>query len=432
MERPFARSIRFEFVVADSDCWTTEIGGKRKTFRWAETDAAIRRRLVNPDGSTPIVWLNSYQPTPLMYDHVGSITTDARNWTRANVHEVFPARFRTHDLRHTYATHLTVCIFKQAVSPHVHPDVADAFMPARLSDAVEIAKLSLGHASRAQQSYTYSTHTTFCTFHSMSSSEVTSGASHARSHQPHLRHKEVHAVDLDRLTIFFSTLPMLPQIARVKVKVATPAARQLVQAMADSLTVHGNGKWESSVTLEKMAIWVGVLLRNLAAQRVDDLSASGLELTQLRAALEPLDTGPKRTVNKLMARALRRHNPRGQALARALVNTSYMVVESSTELYDDSEVEAMRKRQLVEFSTKSLSRSESLQLLGVRNRPPMVAYTRQENDCWCASSTPRSGGCATATHDGTSQGAARLGPPQIPRRLVWLEVVQLVPYWVRR
>lgn len=146
---PFRPVNPIRIVVADSDCWTTEIGGKRKTFRWAETDAAIRRRLVNPDGSTPIVWLNSYRPTPLSYDHVGSITTDARNWTRANVHEEFPARFRTHDLRHTYATHLTVCIFKQAVSPHVHPDVADAFVPARLSDAVEIAKLSLGHASES-------------------------------------------------------------------------------------------------------------------------------------------------------------------------------------------------------------------------------------------------------------------------------------------
>jgi hypothetical protein len=178
--------------------------------------------------------------------------------------------------------------------------------------------------------------------------------------------KEVHAVDLDRLTISYSDAAhAAPQIARVKVKVATPAARQLVHAMADSLTVHGDGKWESSVTLEKMAIWVGVLLRNLAAQRIDDLSASGLELTQLRAALEPLDTGPKRTVNKLMARALRQHNPNGQALARALVNTSYMVVESSTELYDDVEVEAMKSAARRVFDEVFKSQREVLQVVGI-------------------------------------------------------------------
>lgn len=136
-------------TTADGDRWSTEMEGRERTFRWAETDGATRRRLVNPDGSTPIVWLNAYQPAPLSYDQVGSITTDARNWTRQHVHEDFPARFRTHDLRHTYATHLTVCIFKQAVAPHVHPDVADAFVPVRLADAVEITKLSLGHASES-------------------------------------------------------------------------------------------------------------------------------------------------------------------------------------------------------------------------------------------------------------------------------------------
>lgn len=136
-------------VAANEDGWTTENGGKTQTVRWAETGEKVRRRLVNPDGSTPILWLNAYKPMPLSYDQVGSITTSARLWTREHVRGDFPSRFRTHDLRHTYATHLTVCIFKQAVAPHVHPDVADAFIPVRIADAVEIAKLSLGHASES-------------------------------------------------------------------------------------------------------------------------------------------------------------------------------------------------------------------------------------------------------------------------------------------
>ena len=96
-----------------------------------------------------MVWLNAYKSSPITYDQAGSIVSGARDWTRNHVHEDFPARFRTHDLRHTYATHLTVCIFKQSVAPHLHPDVADAYTPVRVADAVEIAKLSLGHASES-------------------------------------------------------------------------------------------------------------------------------------------------------------------------------------------------------------------------------------------------------------------------------------------
>jgi hypothetical protein len=132
---------------ATANGWTTQQHGKTRTYKWAETDAFTRQRLVNPDGSSPILLLNSYKPTPLSYDQTGSITTDARNWTRVNLQPDFPERFRTHDLRHTYATHLTICIFKRAVAPYIHHSVADAYLPTRIADAVEITKLSLGHVS---------------------------------------------------------------------------------------------------------------------------------------------------------------------------------------------------------------------------------------------------------------------------------------------
>lgn len=149
MKSPYRPSDPIHILEADSEAWVSEQGGRRILRRWAETDEVVRRRLVNPDGTTPVVWLNAYRPTPITYDQAGSIVSGARDWTRRHIHEDFPARFRTHDLRHTYATHLTVCIFKQAVSPHVHPDVADAYSPVRVADAVEIAKLSLGHASES-------------------------------------------------------------------------------------------------------------------------------------------------------------------------------------------------------------------------------------------------------------------------------------------
>jgi integrase len=146
---PYQPICPINIIEANAETWTTEQNGKLVAHRWAETDSATRRRLVNPDGSSPLLLLNAYKPTPLSYDQVGAITSEARDWTRLHLNADFPARLRTHDLRHTYATHLTVSIFKRAVAPHVHPDASDAYMPHRIPDAVEMAKQSLGHASEA-------------------------------------------------------------------------------------------------------------------------------------------------------------------------------------------------------------------------------------------------------------------------------------------
>lgn len=146
---PYQTLSPINIVDANADTWTTEQAGKIVSYRWAETDSTTRRRLVNPDGSSPLLLLNAYKPTPLSYDQVGAITSEARDWTRLHLNADFPARLRTHDLRHTYATHLTICIFKRAVAPHVHPDATDAYTPHRIPDAVEMAKQSLGHTSEA-------------------------------------------------------------------------------------------------------------------------------------------------------------------------------------------------------------------------------------------------------------------------------------------
>lgn len=144
---------------ADSDGWVAERGGTSKRYRWTETEADTRRRLVNPDGSSPILWLNAYTPAPISYDQVGSITSSARDWTRKHILSDFPARFRTHDLRHTYATHLTVSIFKGGLEKYVHQDVADTYRATHVESAVQIAMLCLGHASESStQLYVQHTH----------------------------------------------------------------------------------------------------------------------------------------------------------------------------------------------------------------------------------------------------------------------------------
>lgn len=145
--RPWRPTGPVTIIEANEDYWVGMLGEERIKQRWAETTSYWRRKMVTEDGTTPIVWVDTRTGAPISYDTVGSITSDARNWTRANIRQDFPATFTTHDLRHTYATHLAVCIFKQAVAAHVHPDLSGAYQPARVTDAVEMAKFSLGHVS---------------------------------------------------------------------------------------------------------------------------------------------------------------------------------------------------------------------------------------------------------------------------------------------
>src|SRR5690606_8049741 len=101
--RPYRPESPIQLDDADEDRWTATVDGTRRSVRWAETTDEVRRRLVTPDGSTPSLLLNGSTPAPPPSDQVGTITATARDWTRLHLAPDFPARFRTHDLRHTYA-----------------------------------------------------------------------------------------------------------------------------------------------------------------------------------------------------------------------------------------------------------------------------------------------------------------------------------------
>ncbi|MFE7330759.1 hypothetical protein ACFU8W_38625 [Streptomyces sp. NPDC057565] len=134
-------------VRADRRGWTALAGDREVSGDWTETDKELRYRMIDIDGSSPLMWLDTRTGEPIGYDMCGRITASARDWARVHLEPKFPQRFRAHDLRHTYATHLTICIFKGAVAAWVHPDMAEAYTAAKLRDALEIAQLSLGHSS---------------------------------------------------------------------------------------------------------------------------------------------------------------------------------------------------------------------------------------------------------------------------------------------
>jgi hypothetical protein len=155
---------------------------------------------------------------------------------------------------------------------------------------------------------------------------------------------QVTNVDYEQLSITYTdTAHAEPQTATLRVKRHTPAARQLLHAIVNSLAVHGDGQWESAVSLRYSVSRAAVLVERLADQGVTDLSSADVGLAELRAAIETFDPSLKRTFNKLIARALRTDHPNGSALGRALQNTTYMTKESRAELYDDTEADALRR-----------------------------------------------------------------------------------------
>ncbi|MFE7330760.1 hypothetical protein ACFU8W_38630 [Streptomyces sp. NPDC057565] len=155
--------------------------------------------------------------------------------------------------------------------------------------------------------------------------------------------KAVHSVDEDRLTITYSDAAHAERqsISLRSGLPATPAARQLLVGMARSLKVYGDGDWESAYMLNGLASACTRLLVRLEARGVRDFASPVVTLPILRDALDDFGDTTKRVLNKLLARVLRVHHPRGQALAQALSNTTYMVRESRTEPYEDEVADAI-------------------------------------------------------------------------------------------
>jgi hypothetical protein len=177
--------------------------------------------------------------------------------------------------------------------------------------------------------------------------------------------KEVLGVDLDQLAIRYTDAAHAkPLVMRLKSNV-TPAARQLVKAMADSIAVHGDGAWESSETLKVAAVWAQVLLRHMEAADLDDFGSPDVDLKALRKVLEPFDPGIKRTANKLIGRILVEVHPNGAVLARALRNTTYMVKDTSVRLYDDTEADAIQRAALAVFQEAFVAQRRVIGELGV-------------------------------------------------------------------
>src|SRR5690606_9402430 len=109
---------------------------------------------------------------------------------------------------------------------------------------------------------------------------------------------EVPSVDLETLTIAYRDVAhAADQQVRLDVP-PTPAARQTLWGMADSISVHGTGMWESGYALQGIASTVKRSLLLLDDVGVSDFSEPSLALRQLRDVIEYFDASQKRTLKQ--------------------------------------------------------------------------------------------------------------------------------------
>ena len=146
---PYAPTKRLDIIEADdrSVRFTRERSDQVVTKEWTNMSEDDRRRLVDVDGTTPGLFVNEYTGAPLAYDSFSNAIEGARRFAHERINPSFPQRFRLHDLRHTYAVHLAVAIYRGVLSDSVREDRRDDWVVDHVADAVEFVKSSLGHAS---------------------------------------------------------------------------------------------------------------------------------------------------------------------------------------------------------------------------------------------------------------------------------------------
>lgn len=149
----------------------------------------------------------------------------------------------------------------------------------------------------------------------------------------------------------------------------TPAARQLLQAMADSIKVGDNGDrysgWESAITVRNGFFNARVMLEGLARLGFDSFAALELDVPKLRTVYDPLVENRKRSAVWLLARVLRANHPNGKALATALKNTRFRAEETDPFTYDDVIASAIEASARGVYAARYTEQRELFHAIGV-------------------------------------------------------------------
>ena len=109
-----------------------------------------RRRLLTQDGEPALLFLSTTDGAPLSYETAREITSDASRIAETNALANGPAfpHVHTHDLRHTYSTHLAA-LFILGVPTSAGRDMHGRPHRVDIRSAVQMASMALGHANEA-------------------------------------------------------------------------------------------------------------------------------------------------------------------------------------------------------------------------------------------------------------------------------------------
>jgi site-specific recombinase XerD len=125
-----------------------DVHGNRHDFNSMNAD--VRRRLVTLDGEPAMLFLSTRDGSPLEYSSAQELTGDVSRIAEANAaaHGGHFPHIHTHDLRHTYATHLaSLFMLGVATGPgrdmHGHPHRVD------VRSAIQMATTGLGHVNES-------------------------------------------------------------------------------------------------------------------------------------------------------------------------------------------------------------------------------------------------------------------------------------------
>lgn len=168
---------------------------------------------------------------------------------------------------------------------------------------------------------------------------------HGRGHISHTYDiREILRADRDDLTLTVAAAhSAAPLTVQLRPPAPSVAAAQIFDAVVTSLAISGNGgRWESYETLSKTVGYVNTLLRQLVAAGVSDLADPKVTRTTLRGVVEAFDGSQKRTLNLLLARALRASGHPNKRLPADLLNTKTQADDHRAErTYTDAEAQAL-------------------------------------------------------------------------------------------
>ena len=132
-----------QITKADFDGWEgVDAAGNTIKRTWNQSDDKMRRRLVTPDGFPALIWLKK-NGEPLSKRQAKRIVSGAAEFTRKRVNGTFPKKFRTHDLRHTYACNLAFLFLHRVIAQVA----GEEYVPMDTADALDLVAMSMGHAN---------------------------------------------------------------------------------------------------------------------------------------------------------------------------------------------------------------------------------------------------------------------------------------------